>query len=338
MNKIFAAALKNNRDKLNTKFAYARHAYPSLDGEALKEHLLLMVEPVIETVHKIAPDRVDETVVALYDVSLDLVGKGLMGAETRYPALVRGWQQLFHQLPHLLAQDPMRFAGSVMNALFNLSVAHNTRPTFWIDELLRIGKSCADLQAFLDAGKIVAWRSGMAHFRDGALDACLRLEPQFARDALSIADYADTPIEEVVAKLRQDPWLAPWAASDGQKREKELKIVSTVGAFRGFGGTFVSQPEVVSADGDFYVFDNENCWMMTADLFGATLHRIGATLPELTKSPRTDFKIDKAGNVLKGKQHASFPHLAGQTSSAANETTLAVTIPLSFGVYLIGMA
>src|SRR5688572_18550523 len=101
MDSPFATALKNNRDKLNTKFAYAKHAYPGLDGEVLKEHLRLHVEPVIETVHQAAPEKTEETLIALYDVSLDLIGKGLLGEEARYPALLKGWHQLFQQLPHL---------------------------------------------------------------------------------------------------------------------------------------------------------------------------------------------------------------------------------------------
>lgn len=350
MNEAFAAVLGRNRDKLNTKFAYARHAYPALDGEALKEHLLLLVAPVVEAVHQHAPQRSEEVALALYDISLDLVGKTLFGAETRYPALLRGWQQLFHQLPQLLTEDPLRFSGAVMNALFNLSVAHNTRPTFWIDEMLRLGRQCDELDSFLDVGKVVAWRAGMAHFRDGALDACLRLAPALAREALALADYEDAAlleeVGELVARLRPDPWLAPWVASQvasqGERRDlaiqRELKVVATVGAFRGFGGVFTSQPEVVAADGDFYVYDNENCWLMTADLFGATLHRMGATLPELTAAAPTDYQMDKAGKVSKGSQRASFPHLAEPTSVAANDTTLAVTLRHSFGVYLIAAA
>ena len=337
MNESFAAALKQNRDKLNTKFAYAKHAYPSLDGDTVQDHLRLFIEPAVEKVAQIAPDKVEESVIALFDVSLDLIGKGLLGAETRYPAILKGWTQLFNQLPHLLAQNPLRFAGAVMNALFNLSVAQNTRPTFWIDEVLRVGRNCVDLAEFLEVGKIVAWRSGMSHFRDGALDACLQLESSLACAALCITDSEGADIREVVAKLRPDPWLAPWIAGVNRPAEKGLKIVSTVGAFRGFGGSFVSQPEVICSGEDFYVFDIENCWQMTADLFGATLHRIGATLPDLQAASRSEFKIDKAGNVLKGKHYASYPHLAPPSSSAANSATLAVTVPFSFAVYLIAL-
>jgi hypothetical protein len=333
----FAQALKNNRDKLNTKFAYARHAYPSLDGEAFKEHLQALVAPIIEAVDRVAPDGVEHCLLALYDFSLDLIGKGMLGAETRYPALMRGWHQLFAQFPHLLAADPATFAGAVSNALYNLSINQNTRPDFWINEMLRIGNACTGVQAFLEVGKIVAWRSGMAHYRDGALDSCLAIDPQLALEALCIREGEKASIEVIVEKLRRDPWLSPWVAASEAQNNKRLKIASVVGAFRGFGGLFISPPEVMLSDGDFYVFDNDNCWLMTADLFGATLHRYGAKIPNPDKWNQSGFTFDKGGMVKTGSQQLTFPELQMPSSFAANENTLAVTVPISFGVYLVAL-
>lgn len=336
-NGAFAQALKNNRDKLNTKFAYARHASPTLEAEAFKEHLRLMVEPIVEAVNRVAPKNVDEVLIALYDFSLDLMSKGMVGAETRYPALMRGWNQIFAQFPHLLAQDPATFAGSISNALYNLSINQNTRPDFWINEMLSLGWNCSDVQSFLEVGKIVAWRSGMAHYREGALEICLTMDVKLARAALCINDGSDTPIEVVIERLKQDPWLAPWAASHEAQRNKRLKITSTVGAFRGYGGLFVSPPEVFLSNNDFYVFDNEYCWLMTADIFGATLHRVGTYIPEPDKTRGKDFKIDKSGRVNRADYQMIFPELQAPSSSAANEKTLAVTVPISFGVYLVAL-
>jgi hypothetical protein len=333
----FAQALKNNRDKLNTKFAYARHASQAIEAEAFKEHLRLMVAPIIEAVGRVAPKSVDEVLLTLYEFSLDLMSKGMLGAETRYPALLRGWNQIFAQFPHLLAQDPAKFAGSISNALYNLSINQNTRPDFWINEMLSLGWNCSDVQAFLEVGKIVAWRSGMAHYREGALDACLTMDAKLARAALCINDGSDTPMEVIVEKLQQDPWIAPWAASQEGQGNKRLKIASIVGAFRGFGGLFITPPEVFLSGSDFYVFDNEYCWLMTADLFGATLHRIGAYIPEPDKTKQQEFKIDKSGRVSRADYQMIFPELETPSSCAANETTLAVTVPISFGVYLVAL-
>jgi hypothetical protein len=337
MNQAFVEAIRNNREKLNTKFFYARHTYPQLDGAVFLEQLQTLVEPVAETVSRIAPEKVGEIVITFYDYLLDLMGKGLLGSESRYPALLKGWTQLFTGLPHLLAQDASQFAGSISNALYNLSINQGTRPTYWIDEMNRIGKTCNDVNQFLEVGKVVAWRSGMAHYREGALETCLGLEPKLARAALCIADSNDTSIELTLFKLKNDPWLAPWSASKNDNPQKQLKIASVVGAFRGFGGLFTSPPEVITSSGDFYVFDNENCWLLTADIFGATLHRLGTDLPDEDKPGANDFTIDKKGRVYKLNQHSPFPELASPASFAANETTLAVTLPHSFGVYLVAM-
>ncbi len=337
MNHAFVEAIRNNREKLNTKFAYARHAYPQLSGDVFLEHLKNLVEPLVDTVSRLDANQVEEIVITFYDFLLDLMGKGLLGTETRYPALLKGWTHLFGGLPHLLIQDAPLFVGSITNALYNLSINQGTRPTYWIDEMLRVGKKCQDVKQLLEVGKIIAWRSGMAHYREGALETCLSVEPKLARAALCIDENNETPIDLIVFKLTSDPWLAPWSASQNESREKQLKIASVVGAFRGFGGLFTSPPEVLTSSEDFYVFDNENCWLMTADLFGATLHRLGTNLPEVDKSTYKDFTIDKKGRVYRLKQHVPFPELASPSSSAANETTLAVTLPHSFGIYLVAL-
>ncbi|MGA9767606.1 MAG: hypothetical protein WBV94_01090 [Blastocatellia bacterium] len=333
----FAETLRRGRDRLNTKFAYARRKYPTLDEDVFIEHLQSTLAPIAMAVHNTRPDRVDETVEALYDISLELTGKAYFGRETRYTALVTAWRKLFPALAPLLATEPARFSAAVTNAVYSLSMIPSARPTFWIDAMIEIGGHCTDVDAFLEAGKIVAWRAGLAHYRQSALDAVKRIEPQLARLALALHESNNASMETIVERLMADPWLAPAAATQSEPREKRLRIVSVVGAFRGFGGVFVSPPEVALSEGDFVAFDNENCWMITADLFGATFHRIGNSLPDIDKPQRADFTIDKSGLVTRDSRSAAFAQLAGASSRASTETTLAVTIPHSHSVYLIAL-
>jgi hypothetical protein len=332
-----AETLKRGRERFNTKFAYARHAYPTLDAAVFVDHLRFVVQPIATAAHAASPEKIDDVVDALYDLSLELTGKGLFGEQTRYPAILRGWTDLFPSLAHLLVNDARRFAGAVTNALYNLSVTPNARPTFWIDVMKEIGARCKDVSSFLETGKVVAWRCGMAHYRMGALEACLNLDPQVARAALAIPDTNSVAIETIVDRLKRDPWLSPAMVSEGGGWKKTLKIMNPVGAFRGFGGLFTSPPEVALSDGELIVFDNENCWLMTADLFGATLHRIGNTLPNIDAKAPKFFEIDKSGRVTAEQHRAAFPQLTGCASSASTQTTLAVTIPVSHAVYLIAL-
>lgn len=331
-----AESLKRGRDRFNTKFAIARRSYTALEADAFADHLRATVEPIINAVDKARPDKTDDVVDALYDISLELLGKGLIGERSRYPAIIKSWNQLLVALPDLLARDAQLFAGAVSNAVYNLSTATGARPTFWIDSMKEIGAMCPDSQTFLDAGKVLAWRSGMAHYRASALDACLNLSAEIARKALWIADSA-LPVERVIERLKNDPWLAPGGVKEGGGWKKSLRQVGYAGAFRGFGGTFISPPEVSLSEGEFILFDNESCWMLTADVFGATLHRMGTDLPKVDARTTSDFVIDKKGRASKEQYQTVFPHLAGATSWASNATTLAVTIPVSHSVYLIAL-
>jgi len=331
-------ALKDGRDRYNTKFAYARRRFAALEAEAFLDHLRVTIAPIAEAVSHIAPDRVDETVDALYDLSLELMGKTYLGETTRYPALLIAWRKLFVSLASLLAREPMKFASAVTNAVYNLSTTPASRPTFWIDAMEEVGKRCADGAAFLEAGKVVAWRAGMTHYREGALDACLTLDAGLARAALGLPESSNVAIETVVERLRHDPWLAPMEASGTASRAKRLIIAKAVGAFRGFGGVFVSPPQVALAKGELIAVDREGSWLVMADVFGATFHRLGAARTLEKKSTGGAFAIDKRGNVSCGSQSMAFPPLANATSSAATDTTLAVTIPHSHAIYLIALA
>ena len=90
--------------------------------------------------------------------------------------------------------------------------------------------------------------------------------------------------------------------------------VKTVGAFRGFGGVFVEPLRVTFAAGNFHVLSGDECWLLTADLYGATFHRVAPNEAQFLKPitlPPTGVRLPAGKGML--------------TSVAASETTLAVT-------------
>jgi hypothetical protein len=333
-----AEALKRERDRFNTKFAYARQRFAALDGEVVKEHLRTTVAPIAESVHAVAADRVDAVVDALYDLSLELIGGGFIATESRYPVLLKAWREMLPRLPNLVASDPARIASAVTNAVYNLSATATARPTFWISAMTQLGQTCTDVQAFLEAGKVVAWRSGLAHYREGALAACLDIDAGLARTALGLPENQTAPVETIIERLQQDRWLAPAAAGLAPDRPKQIRVVAAVGAFRGFGGVFVEPPKVLLHDGELMAFDREQSWVVTADLFGATFHRAGNRPPPSDRPTQFDFKIDRSGRVMKASQATTFTYLADASSSAVADTTLVVTLPRSHSIYFVALA
>jgi hypothetical protein len=326
-----AGALAAGRPRFNTLFAQARRDTPTLDAAAFAGQLRGLVAPIVTEVAKVAPERLAEVVDVLYEFSLDLVGKEFAA---RYPAVLQGWNVLLRGLPRHLAAAPRRFAGSVTNALYNLSVTPGARPQEWLGAMSDLGGKC-EVEALLEAGKVCAWRAGMAHFRDGALEACRRLDPPVACAALGLPEALDrASLDAMLHRLGDDPWLS--VAGARLNRKRELRVVAMVGSFRGFGGPFLAPPTVACAEDRLHVTDGESCWLVCADRYGATLHRTANELPRVAgKAP---FQVSANGTVTRGESSVRFEELQGPSSFAADATTLAVTVPLAHVVYLVAIA
>jgi hypothetical protein len=184
----------------------------------------------------------------------------------------------------------------------------------------------------LEAGTVCAWRAGLAHLRTGALEVCGRLPPGLARAALGLSSASDGDyLEELLQELRADPWVQPTSA--GKPGTRSLRIVATVGAFRGFGGLFLRPPLVERAGDDLLVSDGDDHWVLAADVFGTTFRLASAV--QVSDAEASPFSLDRQGRVTCAGEKRAFPELRGATSHAANATTLAVTVPLSHVVHLI---
>jgi hypothetical protein len=333
----FAEILAEKRGRFNSLFAEARRLRPSLDAEAFSMQLKQVVAPVVERVAATRPEQAGPAAEALYELSLDLVGREFLGPGSHYPALAEGWMTILAQLPERLAEAPWQFAGAVTNALYNLSTTPGARPQEWMQSVVLLSAACADVTELLIAAQVAAWRAGLAHYRLSALERCRSLRPNVAGLALGLTAPAARALtvrarDGLIDALLADPWLDPAAAPQGKPA---LKIVGRVGAFRGFGGLFMAPPYVTGPDGQFVVSDGDDHWLLFADHFGASFQRAAAPPQGKPRMSKPFFQLNLVGELTRGELHAAFPELARSQSSAANETTLAVTTPLSHVVTLI---
>ena len=145
-------------------------------------------------------------------------------------------------------------------------------------------------------------------------------------------------LDAVVDALLADPWLDPAAAAGPMPAGRSLELVRRVGAFRGFGGLFMAPPMVSCPDGQLLVSDSGSHWLLFADRFGATFQRAEApAVRPANKSGKPSFKVGLDGKVSRGREQAVFPEVERSQSSAANDTTLAVTTPLSHSIFLFAL-
>lgn len=326
---VLDTILTANRARYNTKFAEARHYKPTLEGEAFADLLRNLVAPVVESVHQVRPEATEAVTEALYDTVLDLLAQDFLGPTTRYPAITSGWTHVLPKLGKFLAANPRAVIGAVTNGLYNIAATPGARPGEWLRDLIALDEVCDDVDALLKAGQVCAWRAGLAHYRTDALTLAAELPQPVARLALGLPADDAQPFESILARLHSSPWESPIASL----QSPHLKIVKRVGAFRGFGGLFMVPPIVEPAGEHFLVTDGESTWLLTADVFGATFHRMAKPTPSAkVESP---FKLNRNGEVSFNRQKQTFSELAQATSSAGNTHTLAVTVPYSHSIYLV---
>lgn len=333
----FARALAGRRAELNARFAEARHRLPGLEPTAFGNFLRDAADPVVRAVHEARPERAEGVALAAYDVALELVGQRLVDGESRGAAIRETWRRVFPAVPRALAADPERVLAALTNAAHQVAATPGARPDGWVADMALLGGRCAAVDDLLRLGQVVAWQAGLAHYRQGAIAAAGALPESLALAAVGAPSASRW--SEIECGLAASEWFDP--ARAGDVRAASVRAAATVGAFRGFGGLFVEPPRAGLAEGHLCLTSGGEAWLLTADLFGATFHRLPAAT-EGGWSPAAPLpsgvRVDGGGSVTAPGGTLQLPAAGHVTSSAATRTTLAVTWSHSHHVTLVALA
>jgi hypothetical protein len=330
----FARVLAENRERFNAQFAAVTRIH-QIDAEDFNAVLRRTLTPIVESVDRTRPERTMLVADKLFPLALELVGKKLLGPGAKQPLIEEAWRRIFVASPHLLALATGQFAGVVTNAMHNLSLTPNVRLGEWIGIMSEAAPLCGSLEEFRNAGHVAAWRCGMAHFRETALKTADSLPLKILEMVLQTPP--EISVTHELMQLRNNPWHHAGLASSSRK---ELAVVAAPGAFRGFGGQFISPPRVILSEGRFVVADDENSWTLHADAFGATFIPLGKTDFAGVRQARgisIGASIDKTGTVQFAGEQTTFPAFSGHTSLATDGRTLAITVAFSHSVYLLAV-
>ena len=341
ISKALEDVLRAGRDQFNAQFADAKRAHPQLNGDEFTVHLMGSVNAIVDACNAFAPDKTASVTQAAYGLSLELMGQDLLGSRSKLRAIEDGWRTLLPSLAPWMAQEPARVLGSISNALFNMARTPGARTSEWIERMQGFAAMMLRAQAqdslkpistgtMLALGQVAAWQSGMAHYRAGALALLNTFPPKLAEVVLGTKG-APMLMKDVLARMKNDRW---WNPIGNVPHAQAIRLVRTVGAFRGYGGEFMEPPTVQVFGDGFLVRSGVDQWQMCADAFGATLHRVSDATGASNVVP---WSISKDGLIKKQTMAARFDVLMNYSSAAGNESTLAVTSPLSHSIFLFGV-
>ncbi len=285
-------------------------------------------------VNAIDPEQLGPVISVAYDVGLELVGQKLAGPSARSPEIEDAWRRILPVIAKLVSAAPAKIIPAVCNAIHQIATTSGTRAIDWISAMAHYGQQGDDVDTVLKLGQVAAWRSGMAHFRIGALAAADDLPEHLALAAVSAAPGVSWA--SLRERLGASPWFDP---AHVDNPPATLRLVGRVGSFRGFGGLFGQPPVVTATEQHILARSDENCWVLTADCFGATFHRI--PLEEFqfaTQQARlpTDLELGNSQISLNGSS-LKVPAAGDITSVAANVSTLALTSRLTHSILLVAL-
>jgi len=333
ISETLASILRSGRQEFNRQFAEARRLRPDLDAASFRNFLGSTVDGLIHACGRLGGVELGGVVMAAYEIGLELVAQKLAGTGARNHGIEEGWRRVLFPIVPLWANAPGLALGAVSNALHNLAVTPGARPEEWVVALERFGPKCKDCDALLRLGQVAAWKAGLAHFRKGAIASADALPEQIVLGLLNAPESSTWP--EVRKRLLANPWFDP--AKSLQQGKNGRFIFVQAGAFRGFGGLFIEPPRVTGGGEHFFVRSGEECWLLTADLYGATFHR--ATMTEFDSAGNRlppELRID-GEQIVWNNQPLQMTCIGKRTSVAANPTTLAFTTEWAHAVTLVAL-
>lgn len=315
-------ALTARRGHFNARVAATRHGAQAFHAEAFADFLRDRLDPVVVAVAAVAPDRVPAAVAAGYDMALRLIAQKLAGPQARSDVVDRLWSGLAPLYAQAIAAAPVACLGALTNAGLRLAAVPGVRVSEWLHRMAALAPfaGSADVRAL---GLIAAWRAGMAHYREGALEAGDRLP-----DAVAVA-AAGAPNGlswgEFKSRSLANRWWSPGS---------EVAPAGTeFGAFTGFGGAFGQPPVVRPSPQGFHVRSGNRHFLLVADVYGATLHAADET--SFDAADDAGAMPLRNGFLVADDRHVSLDLPSDGLATVANADTIAVTSPYAHTIRLI---
>jgi hypothetical protein len=320
----FAALLAAGRPELNRRAAEARRRSPAFDPAAFSAFVSTSVDAVVGVVDRRDPERAGAAAFAAYDIGLALAAQARAGT-----AVEQAWADVAPRYGGLLAAQPAAVLGLLTNAALHLEKSRVARVPEWLALMAALAPQVTDLRQLRVAGQISAWRSGLAHFRQGALAAGDTVPEPLALAAFGIVGLS---WPEARDQLRDDPWWTTDAASHQRLRKKGIEI----GGFTGFGGAFGQPPEVRPAPDGFWVRSGEHYALLIADACGAVLQPASEVEYTHHATPAREAKVAHFGEQMTINGRVLETDLPTATLRVVcNARSAAITSPYSHAIRVL---
>ncbi len=318
-------AVERNRSALNGLFDYHRSVHREPDHADIMDLFYRMASPLF--VKGISPP--DDLLCGIFSAVLTLAGKGYIGNSGRYREVEEFFFSMLEAFPSLLATEK-NFAVSLFNALFNVYLKSRKVMTEWCEKMISF-TGYIDYGTFRGTGFVLAWRCGMARYREQAVETAGTLGDDAVRAIFDLNKSND--IREFVSLIKYDPWFTFPAASAGRG-----PVFVPADGFSGYGGHFKRIPSVFTVDDILFASDGNGVYRIYADTFGVELVNEPGMDPFKSTGAKPGIVYGKTGEIIiNGKSYPLPDYCRGDVLSAASSGgTVAWTMTGSYRIYIAG--
>lgn len=322
-------SLERNRSKLNSIFEYHRSVNREPDYDDILSLFHRMISPVYEKGFVFS----DDMLCSIFGTVLDLAAKGYIGKNRRFPDIEEKFFEMLNSFSQLFSTKKS-FSVELLNALINLYSKTPDMLNAWCKKIQHLNCG-ADINDFKDKGIVLAWRYGLARFRNEAVEILNKLQKNELSLIFDSDICRDSEAEEIINSIKNNPWFNP-CKSD----EVNDPVFLYADGFTGFGGHFKSVPDVFSFEGELFAADGIDLYRIYADSFGVELLHETNLKPDTVSVNGAGMVYGITGAIVLGGKSYKLPEFSSGAirSSASVGHTSAWTVQSSYKIFIAGIS
>jgi len=261
---------------------------------------------------------------------LELASLNWLKNDYKKEIVLNTWSKFYNKALKLVQDTPNKVFSETSNLLSHIVGFGNEKPQNWLRLMSNILDELDSHETLKGAGVVCAWMSGLAHFRELALQQLDSLSPRTVRILFGLTDTHNLAFH--LENLRADRW-GKVSSSLSQSNPPLYTMEKRIGQCHLLGGEFPTPPETLVSDGQLFIKSGELTWQLYADTFGATL--IPFDMPELK---------ELAGAPYQATEFSTFKNVLGlndlndASSIASLKDTVALTSSETFSVIILSIS
>lgn len=306
---------QSNNALYNLMYKQSEIKYGTIPSDFLSKWIVEVLQPLFQATidSELPAEKIHTIAKVFYLESLKLIGSGLA---TRYKDDYTEAFLLLQRLPTLVRKFPLKVFGLMNDVLQNLHLYAANKTSEWCRLMTMISDEIKTIEDFKIAGRIFAWRCGLAHLRYRLVEDFKKLPEDLQR---KIKSSLNAEHVESIA----DSWL-----------NKTFKFRNVQGGFIGNEGVFVSPPVLFKIDENIFVSDLQVSHAFFTDEFGSVF--LPAEIANLSSrlADTNQFNLSK-NQLMENFQELDVHNI---TSIVSTKDTLIFTRENSYFLYVFSLA